>query len=180
MCYLGATLEEPAVIRHRAAGGLIVGSLQKKKDPRLEAVVKMFSEAKIQCTESMDIFADQWKKLVWNVGFNGPCALINASVGELLKREEQRILIRSLMTETICVAKASGQGLEESLAEKTMKTSEKEHAEILPSMVWDRRRSKPLEWDIFYGFIVKEGKRLGLSTPANKLVAGLLEAISSH
>jgi len=175
---LGAYMEAPGVLRHLAAGKMVVGELEAAISDRIRCLEKSFQKAGVDLEVTDEITKRQWQKLVWNVGFNGPTALIGLPVGEILKRPEQRVLIEELMVETLGVAKKSGILLKDTLPQEMIQHSERELKPVISSMLHDRKSKRPLEWNIFYGFISEEGKRLGLPTPASDFVGGVLSAIS--
>ena len=177
---LGAYVEEPGIIRHLACGEIVVGELDGQESDRLKKMVDEFKQAKINIELTQEILHRQWQKMIWNVGFNGPTALLDVSVGEILKREEQCRLIYSLMKEAVEVGKAMGEKFSDDFPQETIDYSKKELSHIVTSMVYDRRRNRPLEWQIFNGFISKAGDQFNIPTPANDLIKTLLEGLSSH
>jgi 2-dehydropantoate 2-reductase len=177
LVYLAAYLEKPGVIRHLASGRILLGELDGEKTARVEQLAIVLAKAGIPVEVTGDLNRKLWEKLVWNVGFNAATTLVDLTVGEILEREEQRVLIKSLMAETVAVAHKRGIAIGADYPELLLKSSGKDFHGAITSMLWDRRRHRPLEWQIFQGFICEEGRRLGVPTPANDAVAKLLEAI---
>ena len=175
-CNVGSFVEEPGVIRHVAGGAVVIGEISGTTSPIIDEIQKRFQKAGMDIAVSKDIVLSQWQKLMWNLGFNGPTAILDMNVGEILKRDEQRTLIRSLIHEGMEVAKANQFLLPQDLAEKMMARSEKYLAAVETSMARDRRLGRPLELDIFYQFIMEEGRRHQIPTPANALVYRILSA----
>lgn len=180
-CYLGSSLVAPGVVKHVASGRIVLGEFDGRLSSRLQAVEQYLSSARIEVETTREIRARLWKKLIWNVGFNGPTALVDLNVGEILKRPEQRMFMMALMREAVAVGRAAGAAVDDNLPEKILSplpgdpTSNMEFVE--PSMLHDRRAGRAMEWDIFYGEIAREGRRLGVATPMCDLVGGLLKAL---
>ena len=162
--FIGARVGAPGVIDHTAAGLIRLGTDPTGVDAHAEAVARFLSSCNIKVKTSPTIRRDMWKKLLWNVGFNGPSALAGATVGELLASPEQTVLIRSLMAEAAAVASAEGHDLGPEIVERTFAQTEGLN-DFKTSMLQDREAGRPLESDAFYGHLVREGQRLGVVTP---------------
>lgn len=112
----------------------------------------IFNQADIPCTTSEDLTRIRWEKLVWNIPFNGLCALTGLPTNRLLSCPETRQLIAEIMQEVI--AAANRQGLSETIEATTMiepmlKTTAGMGA-YRPSMMIDRQQGLPLELDAIY------------------------------
>jgi 2-dehydropantoate 2-reductase len=70
--YVGATLEEPGLVRHVAAGSLVIGGRHTRA---VERVRDALQGADFQVRISSDIERQRWQKLAWNASFNAVSAL---------------------------------------------------------------------------------------------------------
>lgn len=173
-CVLGAFVEKPGIIRHVAAGKIVMGN-----HPQAATWLKVFQDAEIQAEISAHFRKAQWQKFVWNVGFNGPTALMQQTVGDLLAREEYGRLVSHLIEEALKVAKQEGVLLPKSWA-RTMVTQTKKHfASIFTSMAIDREKDRPLEVEIFYGTMCRLAKKHSVKAPYHEMVRGLLSSINA-
>jgi 2-dehydropantoate 2-reductase len=114
---------------------------------------------------------------VINAAINPLTALLGVANGELLTRPPARALMVSLAREAPAVAVALGIRLPypdpvvavESIARRT--------GANLSSMLQDVRRGAPTEIDAICGAIVKAGEQTDVTTPVNRTMWHLVEAL---
>ncbi len=144
---------------------------------RLAGLKSALEQSGIQTVLSARAREMLWHKLLWNVPFNGVCALTDLCAGDALRRPRLRAEIVALMEEVVAVGTADGVGFPADAAAKTIRATEQRFERIVPSMLQDRRYQRPLEWDALQGALVRAGKRCGVPTPRTELLAALLEAL---
>lgn len=177
VCYIGAEAVEPGVIHHSARGTVAMGELEgahPKKTKRLEKLVALFHKAAIDVHASDDIQKDLWIKLCWNTAFNQVCTVARATVGVVLESEAMNRLLRETMREVFSVAAKHGVALSEAVIDQHLTLSSEELRSVKPSMLQDFERGRRLEHETFSGFIVREGKKFGLSVPINATLYAFL------
>ena len=116
VAFLCSNRGEPGHVHHLAAGRITIGEYQNLDGKRLERIAADFTSAGIDCKTTGDLKKTRWEKLVWNIPFNGLCALLQQSVDKLLKVPHCRRLVRDLMVEVITAANT--QGLSRAIPEK--------------------------------------------------------------
>ncbi len=124
-------------------------------------------------TLSDDIVHDQWHKLLWNAGFNAICAVTGATAGEALATPGSAALVRGAMWEVVAVAARHGVTLTTADVDE-MAAPNPELRDYHPSTARDLAAGKPLERDALCGFLAREGAELGVPTPVNAVLDGLL------
>ncbi len=172
IAFIGSRVENPGVILHTAFGHIAIGELSGGVSERTKRLGKIFENARIKCKVSGDIKRDLYGKMVWNIGFNAICAIVDKSAKEVAEFEETRNIVRSAMLEWIEVANACGVSLNHDLADKNINTTLK-GGEVIPSMLHDRRLGRKMEIDTFNGKAVELGEKRGIATPVNMTLAGL-------
>jgi len=170
---------ETGKIRHTAAGFITIGELDGKKTGRIETVRQAFEEAGVECRVTGRIKEAKWKKLVWNVGFNGLAAITGKPAHKLLEHEPTRKIVRNLMEEVVAVAERKGIAIEKSFLDKQIELTEK-MGEVIPSMLQDVRAGRKTEINCINGKIFREGQKLGVPTPYNEFVLALVTLIDQH
>jgi 2-dehydropantoate 2-reductase len=176
--YVGATLEQPGLVRHVAAGTLVIGDRGGVDADRIERVRSVLASTGLPVRITPDIERQRWHKLAWNASFNAISALTLRSSQELLNTPAARDLLVGVMREVIAVANARGVALGEADIEQLVGATEKA-APIRTSMLVDRERGRQLETDALVGVIVRSGRELGVPTPITSVLYGLLTAIST-
>ncbi len=178
VAFLCSNRGKPGHVHHLAAGRIIIGEYQGCSSIRLEQLVSSFTSAGIECKFTDDLKKVRWEKLVWNIPFNGLCALLQQPVNQLLNSSECRKLVRDLMIEVIFAA--NSQHLSQVISEK--------YADIMleftdgmgvykPSMQIDREQGRELEIQAIFRVPLECGRLLGVAMPRTEMLAVLLEQL---
>ncbi|MDH4230066.1 MAG: 2-dehydropantoate 2-reductase [Nitrospirota bacterium] len=171
--FIGANVAAPGVVRHTAAGFIRAGRYPEGSDPRILQVIKFLADKGLNIKETNDIRSDMWKKMLWNLGFNGPSALTGGTVGDMIARPGIAWLIRWLIAEGAQVARAAGVDMPEGVEDATFAQT-KGLNDFKTSMLQDVEAGRRIENDPFYGFLSREGSRHGVSTPLTTMVRDAL------
>lgn len=176
VAFLCSNRGEPGHVHHLAAGRIIIGEFRNHDSGLLDRIAAGFISSGIDCRTTGDLKKTRWEKLVWNIPFNGLCALLQQSVDELLKTPGCRKLVRDLMIEVI--ATANTQHLSSALPEKyadTMLEFTDGMGVYKPSMQIDREEGRELEIQAIFRAPLEAGSRQGVSMPRVEMLATLLE-----
>jgi 2-dehydropantoate 2-reductase len=174
--YVGAELEQPGLVRHVAAGTLVIGERDGSTTPRIERIRDALAATGLPVRISPDIERQRWHKLTWNASFNAVSALTLRSSQELLAVGETRELLLAIMREVVAVARGLGVTLGESDLQQLVAATERA-APIRTSMLVDRERGRQLETDALVGVVVRKGRQLGIPTPITSALHALLTAV---
>lgn len=176
VAFLCSNRGEPGHVHHLGAGRVIVGEFLRRDTARMERIAGCFTSAGIGCTITDDLHKTRWEKLVWNIPFNGLCALLQQPVNRLLKSPPCRKLIRELMVEVISAANV--QNLSRTIPEKyadTMLEFTDGMGVYKPSMQIDREEGRALEIHAIFRAPLEYGSKGGASMPRVEMLAVLLE-----
>ncbi|GFE60721.1 2-dehydropantoate 2-reductase [Geobacter sp. AOG2] len=172
---IGVTRGEPGVVNHMALGSIRLGEFNGGRSSRSEQLATMFTTAGVICEAVADLRKIRWEKLVWNIPFNGLCALTNQTPGKLLANPATRCLVVEIMDEVISGGNA--QGLSEPISREygeEMLTSTVRHtSDYRPSMMVDRLEGRPLELEAIYRIPLLYAARHGV----NMVRVGMLRAL---
>lgn len=176
IAFLASNRGEPGVVNHLAFGHIIIGNLQRGKDKGLEDIAEIFNNCGIDCRVSSDLMKTRWEKLVWNIPFNGLCALLLQPVDRLLANPQTRELIQEIMLEVIRAANAQGltEDISTSYADEMIRLGEDTGA-YKPSMMVDREQRRQLETEMILRIPVKLGREAGVKMPRTEMLSTLLE-----
>lgn len=166
----------PGEVHHLGAGRIVLGAYQRGNQERLDPLVTMFCDASVDCRGTDDLKRARWEKLVWNIPFNGLCALLQQSVNLLLSSKECRQLVRELMLEVIAAANVQGllRPIVESYAESMLEFTDN-MGEYKPSMQIDREEGRQLEITSIFSVPLDYGRKKGVIMPRVAMLAALLE-----
>jgi 2-dehydropantoate 2-reductase len=167
----GATLLEPGLVRHGGEGVITLGI-----HPRLRTFKVYLQQAGFSIHETTDLSGLVWSKLIINAAINPLTALLSVTNGELLVSRAAKEIMSVAAEEAASVA--SAKGIELIFKDPALAAEEVAAATSgnISSMLQDIRRKAPTEIDAICGEIVREGKRLNVPTPVNKLLFQLVQA----
>lgn len=120
--------------------------------------------------------AARWRKLVWNVPFNGLCALHGLDTRGLLDRPELRARARALMEEVLSGAAREGHVLPLDFADRMLADTEK-MVPYEPSMKLDRDAGRPMELEAIYERPIEAIRNAGGKAPYMEALLRELRAI---
>jgi 2-dehydropantoate 2-reductase len=176
VAFLCSNRGEPGEVHHLGVGRIVIGEFQLRDHGRVERLEAMFVKAGVDCRATDDLKRARWEKLVWNIPFNGLCALLQQPVDRLLALDSSRKLVRGIMLEVIAAANAQGlvgpidQGFVDTMMEYT-----ENMGEYRPSMQIDREEGRQLEIAAILGVPLAYGGQQGIEMPRVAMLATLLE-----
>ncbi|MBU0665202.1 MAG: 2-dehydropantoate 2-reductase [Proteobacteria bacterium] len=178
----GATLLSPGHVLHAGRGSTHLGFLQDAtglQQQQLKELTQNLQEAGIEASLSEDIRSQLWAKLFINAGINPLTALYKRTNGQLLTSCAARSRLKNIVREAEAVARGCGITINVDPVQATLAVC-KSTARNISSMLQDRRNKRPTEIDAINGAVVKEGKRLGISTPFNDEVVEQIKKMENE
>ncbi|MEE9420477.1 MAG: 2-dehydropantoate 2-reductase [Desulfatiglandaceae bacterium] len=169
----GATVLGPGHVRHAGAGETVIGP----EGHFVEKIVSAFNNAGFDTRTAKEVNSLIWGKLIINVGINALTAITRLRNGRLPEIEGTRSVMEEAVNEAVAVAVAKGVKLPypdplERVLEVCRATSEN-----IASMLQDILNQRVTEVEFINGAIVREAKALGISTPVNRTLTSLVQAI---
>jgi 2-dehydropantoate 2-reductase len=176
VAFLCSNRGEPGEVHHLSAGRIVLGEYQHCNRERLDHLATTFTNAGVECRATDDLKRSRWEKLVWNIPFNGLCALLQQPVNILLAKDASRRLVREIMLEVITAANVQGltKPIPEAYAD-SMLTFTDNMGEYRPSMLIDRTEGRLLEITAIFRSPLKCGHDKGINMPRVEMLATLLE-----
>jgi 2-dehydropantoate 2-reductase len=109
----------------------------------------------------------RWKKLVWNIPYNGMTVVLNGKTDELTAHPATRSLLRQMMEEVVAASRAIGvkDRIEDEVVEQMLEMTEK-MAPYAPSMKLDYDFHRPLEIEYIYSRPLEEARKAGVGMPS--------------
>ncbi|MDR0349099.1 MAG: putative 2-dehydropantoate 2-reductase [Tannerella sp.] len=178
LAFIASNKTGPGHIRHIDQGHINIGNYNVKDTSMLLRFVDILNDAGIKTRYSDDLPRLRWRKLVWNIAFNGTTVVLNATTDQLLQQPESRQLLKDLMLEVIYGAQACGVDLDERFADEQLALTDTFHA-YKPSMKLDYDRKRPMEIRYIYDYPVMEAFKHGFEMKKVKLIADQLYFLQS-
>jgi 2-dehydropantoate 2-reductase len=172
MCFVCLNRISPGHVRHTAGGRISVGELAPDGRGRAEEIARRFAAAGIPCEATPRLAEAQWKKLVWNIPFNGlAIAEGGVTTAALLARPEVESEIRALMAEVIAAARAQGLALDDSLIDFNVERT-RPMGPYRPSSMIDFVEGREIEFDAIWGEPLSRALAAGVEMPRLTRLAG--------
>lgn len=131
---------------------------------RMRAIASDFEQADISIDLSESLLAARWRKLVWNIPFNGLSVLLDTMTDELVANSYARSLIEHLMGEVVAGANACGCEISEEIIQNQIHETIKMKP-YRTSMKIDYDERRPLEVEAIFGNPLQAAQQAGVETP---------------
>ena len=170
----GASMKAPGHAHHNGMQLVRIGEMIGGVSDRLEKVVSAWDKAGFTAKGYPDIHQMIWEKFICNVTYSGPCALMNATIGQVQANSDSWSVALSCAREADAVARAKKINLGFDDVDSYVRDFGANMPEARPSMLLDHMAQRPSEIDGINGAVPVEAEKIGMSAPINALVSGLI------
>ena len=151
LCFVCLNRTSSGVVKHIAQGAISSGEYSGLPLPRTHDIALLFKNSGVPFLVAESLIEQRWKKLVWNIPFNG----ISITAGcidteKILEDESLCFLAQELMKEVIDAANSMGITLSDSLIEHNIRETNTMGA-YRPSSVIDFVEGRPVEIEAIWG-----------------------------
>jgi 2-dehydropantoate 2-reductase len=155
LCFLCSNKVGAGHIRHLDYGKITLGEYAANYRPtgitnRMREIAQDFETAGIEIELTEDLLLGRWKKLVWNIPYNGLSVILNARTDELMADNYTCQLVQNLMSEVLVGAKSTGRIIPESFIQ-IMLDHTLNMKPYRTSMKIDFDEKRPLELEAIFG-----------------------------
>ena len=186
----------PGIVRRntsRTSTWFGVGSFGSSTEGREAEIQSLLSHVG-QCDIVENVLSGKWMKLIVNTIGLAPFAIVGMKTSEATKIPGMRELIIKVGTEALEVGQKLGYspepifGLQPEEIEGTNQLVEKLFDKLVADVgvrslrnctLQDHMKGRKSEVDLINGLVVDKGARLGIATPANKLIVDLTRRIEA-
>ncbi|MCT7956169.1 putative 2-dehydropantoate 2-reductase [Laspinema palackyanum] len=155
LCFICSNKVGKGHIHHLDYGAITLGEYAPDYQPlgitpTLQDIATDFETAGIPTQFAEDLLLARWKKLIWNIPYNGLSVVLNARTDEIMGNEYTRLLSEQLMREVAAIAAAYNRKIPESFIQKMLDHT----AQMKPyitSMKLDYEHRRPLEVESIVG-----------------------------
>jgi len=165
MCFICSHKEGPGRINHLDYGAVTLGRFRPGYEPagptpEVTGIADDLAAAGLPVTRLDALGTGRWKKLVWNIPYNGLSVVLDAGTDQLMAHSATRELVTSLMHEVHGAATAAGHCFDLSFVD-TMLTDTEKMTPYAPSMKLDFDAGRPLELDAIYAAPIAAARAAG-------------------
>jgi len=174
VAHIFAVIDEPGVIRHTALDLVIVGELDGRTTPRLQALHELSSQAGFECRVSEQIETDLWLKFVRLAAFSGMTTVTRSALGVLRDDPDLFAMLQAAIMEGMAVAHARGIRLPQSALADMLAHVAGMPPQTKSSMLYDLEHGKRLELPWLSGAVLRIGHELNVETPIHRFITTVL------
>lgn len=163
LCFVCINRGEPGVIHHLAHGRVEMGEFTPTGV--VDSVAALFTGAGLDCHVLPDLGLARWRKLVWNVPFNGlSIAAGGIDTRQILADPALLERTRALMHEVIAIAAALGHEIDPAFAESNIRGTQ-EMGPYQPSSLVDFLAGNAVEVEAIWGEPLRQALAHDVATP---------------
>jgi len=177
LSFIACNRVAPGVVECFHPGTITLGELDRPASGRARAIAALFEKAGIPCKAVENLAEARWRKLVWNIPFNGlSIAAGGITTDRILADPGLALEVRALMDEVAVAAKALGFEIPEKFIQGQLDITPKLGA-YRPSSLIDWQAGREVEVEAIWGEPLRRAATAGAQTPRLSLLCGLLRAL---
>lgn len=178
LCFVCLTRRTPAQVDHFGHGSVSLGEFNRSPQFRTEQVAKAFRRADIETRVVENLAAERWKKLVWNIPFNGLAVTEGGiAVDRILADPRLEAEVRALMAEVIATAAALGHTIRPDFIDFQIDRTRTMGA-YQPSTLIDFLAGREIELDAIWTEPLHRARAAGVPTPHLETLVKNLQRVS--
>ena len=185
-CFLCSNKVGPGHIRHLDYGKILMGPYRGLDDsepgPSMERLVSIQQEMTsvgIECSTTDNLTLARWRKLMWNIPFNGLSVILNANTNRIMQSTDSRALAESIVREVRETACKCGHYIEPEFVQYMMNETD----DMVPydsSMLLDFIAGRPIEVEAIYGNALRAAERANVQSPIMRVLYYQLRFLADH
>ena len=189
LCIICANKIGPGAIRHLDYGSLLLGQHRRDRQPAgisplLTAIAADCRAGQVEVELVEDLRLARWRKLMWNIPFNGLSVVMNATTDVMMADPNIRHLAEQLMAEVLAAASCDGEALSPGQGRQLptgliaqMLAHTEQMAPYRTSMKIDFDEGRPLEVEAIFGNPLRAAQAAGATVPRIEMLYHLLKAV---
>jgi 2-dehydropantoate 2-reductase len=177
ICFIGCMRRGPGVVDCSFPGLIMIGEFGRPAGARTRQVARLFEKAGVKCDAQENLEELRWKKLVWNVPFNGLAIAGGGITTDILIADEGlRTLARRLMEEVVEAAAKFGHVIPRAFLDQQFERTVK-LGKYSPSSLIDFREGRSIELEEIWGEPVRRAKSVGVPVPRLEMLYWLIKRL---
>ncbi|MDG2220555.1 MAG: putative 2-dehydropantoate 2-reductase [Rubripirellula sp.] len=166
-CFLCSNKIGPGFIKHLDYGHIVFGEydqLSTQISPRVQRIADEMKAAGIDAQPTADLAAARWRKLMWNIPFNGLSVVLDASTKQLIDDPDAVQIVEAMIDEVHHAATVTGVDVDPAQKARTVEVTR----QMVPydsSMRLDYLNQRPMEIEAIIGNPLKAARQCGVAMP---------------
>lgn len=180
LAFIGCNRVAPGVVEAAHPGSITLGEFCGPAGPRARCLASWFERAGVKCRAVDRLAEARWRKLVWNIPFNGlSIAAVGATSDVLLADPLLGAEVRALMEEVALGARALGYDISERFIQSQIDATPPLGA-YRPSSLIDWQAGRAVEVEAIWGEPLRRARAAGVSLPRLALLYALLRRLTER
>jgi 2-dehydropantoate 2-reductase len=172
----GAAMVGPGHAHHNNMSMIRIGEMNGGITPRLEHLVKVWSDAGFNAKAFEDIEQLIWEKFVCNVAYSGPCSIFRKTLGEVMDNKYMFDIAKGCALEARKMGDIKKVNFTFNDTVEYITEFGKKLLNSKPSMLQDVEAKRLSEIDAINGMVVTLGEENSIETPFNSVVSSIVKA----
>lgn len=172
----GASIRAPGHVHHNGWELVRLGESDRPVTPRIERIAEVWRTAGFKVRTYDDIDQLVWEKLICNVCYSGPCAVLERTIGEVIRDDAAWRVASGCAVEAYQVACARGITLDIDDAVEYVREFGLKIPDAHPSVLLDHMAGRKSEIDVINGAIPPAAREVNLKAPYNEVITLLVKA----
>jgi 2-dehydropantoate 2-reductase len=176
VCFTCINRIGPGKIEHTSQGKIALAEFNRPRLPRIEALALEFKRCGIPCEAMPSLEWTRWRKLVWNVPFNGlAIAAGGIDTEQILADPALKSLVVALMQEVIGIAEGLGHKMPEDLVQNQLELTYG-MGPYRPSSMIDYVEGREVEVEAIWGEPWRRAVAAGMPAARLEMLYGLVRS----
>lgn len=177
LCFIAVNRVAPGELRgFHTPGSITLGEFGRPASDRSRAIAAWFKAAGVNCLAVENLAEARWRKLIWNVPFNGlAIAAGGITTDRIMADPILRQRARTLMDEVAMAARAFGFSVPEQFIQSQLDVTPPMGA-YQPSSLVDFLAGRAVELEAIWGEQLLRAKQLGVPMPELEKIYGQIRA----
>jgi len=173
--YIVARLKAPGVVENIGNIQKLYFGLDNTRTDAMQQFETILKDAGIEAIRSDDISTLMWEKFIFISPLASLTSYLNKNRGEIMENTDDMQFLISLIDEVIGVAKQLRVNLPEDIRAKTLLKLGSLTRDTTSSMHNDFMHKRPTELETLTGYVIEQGRKLGVSTPGYEKIYNMLK-----
>jgi 2-dehydropantoate 2-reductase len=184
MCFICSNRVAPGHIRHLDFGRVTLAHHTDDGAPagitdEVQAVADDLTAAEVPVVPFEDLALARWRKLVWNIPYNGLSVVLDAGTDELMGDPSTRALVEALMWEVVDGSRACGSPVDDDFVAEMLETTDT-MTPYATSMKLDHAAGRPLELEAIYAAPIAAAAAGGCAMPRASALHAQLQFLDAR
>jgi 2-dehydropantoate 2-reductase len=164
LAFIASTRTGPGEVTCYHPGSITLGEFGRPVSDRTRALANQFTDAGITMNLVDELLAARWRKLVWNIPFNGLAVTSNATTDYLCANPALAAEVRALMCEVQAASAAFGFPIPDEFLRQMFDVTPPMGA-YQPSSLVDYRAGREVEVEAIWGEPLRRAQARGVAVP---------------